>query len=150
MKLINDISINQEVSVAVVPRNTIPAIHSVTQDDMVHQIGELRDFTWHEGMKEFLLPFKDLSISWVRLQKGQVLAPHLHPVKSLIIIVKGNGQLTGQKNLPLNEGDSVIVPPGCLHGFECRDDKGFHGLTIQFEGGLYTHPDDARVKFVED
>jgi quercetin dioxygenase-like cupin family protein len=135
--------------VAIIPRSAIPAISSVQHEGQEHQLGEVRDFQWHETLKNFL-PDLGYSFSWVRLKSGESLKPHVHPTKSMIIIVKGNGQLTGQKNQIFSEGDIIIVPPGCSHGFECRDAEGFHALSIQFEGGLYTQPQMPRVEFTRE
>jgi mannose-6-phosphate isomerase-like protein (cupin superfamily) len=132
--------------VQVIPRDEIPAIHSVTQDGVVHQLGELRDFQWHETLKEFLPSSNMISFSWVRLKPGDRLAPHEHPMKSMIILVKGSVWLTGQKNMLLKEGDTVITPPNCSHGFEAVEDS--CGFSIQFEEGIYTDPENARVKFL--
>ena len=68
----------------------------------------------------------------------------------MIILVKGSGRLTGQKNLLLEEGDIAIVPPFCSHGFEGAGEFGGYGLSIQFEEGIYTDPENARVKFLGD
>ena len=135
--------------VQVIARNDIPAIHSITQDGVVHNLGELRDFKWHDALKDFLSS-KQISFSWVHLKPGDSLLPHEHPETSMIILVKGSGRLTGQKNLPLEEGDVVIVPPFCSHGFEGAGEFGGYGLSIQFEEGIYTDPEKARVRFLED
>lgn len=134
--------------VEVIERNSIPAIHSVTQDGVVHHVGELRDFRWHDTLKEFLPSDKMISFSWVRLKPGDSLAPHQHPMKSMIILVKGSARLLGQKNVLLKEGDIVITPPWCSHGFEAIEDS--YGFSIQFEEGIYTDPENARVRFLEE
>ncbi len=135
--------------VQVIARESIPAIHSITQNGEVHHLGEVRDFQWHDTLKEFLPSSKLISFSWVQLKPGDSLLPHEHPMQSMIILVKGSGRLTGQKNLPLKEGDIVITPPNCSHGFE-GGENGAYGLSIQFEEGIYTDPESARVKFLED
>ena len=134
--------------VEVISRNDIPAIHSVTQDGVVHHLGELRDFRWHDTLKQFLPSANMISFSWVQLKPGESLAPHEHPMKSMIILVKGSLRLTGQKNQLLNEGDVVITPPNCSHGFEAAEEC--QGLSIQFEEGIYTDPENARVTFLEE
>lgn len=133
--------------VQVISRNDIPAIHSITQNGEVHNLGELRDFKWHDALKDFLST-KSLSLSWVHLKAGESLLPHEHPETSMLILFKGSGRLTGQKNLPLEEGDVVIVPPYCSHGFEGAGEFGVYGLSVQFEEGLYTDPENARVRFL--
>lgn len=132
--------------VQVIAREEIPAIHSITQNGEVHHLGEVRDFQWHETLKTFLPSASMISFSWVHLKPGDTLAPHEHPMKSMIILVKGSARLTGQKNLPLKEGDIVITPPNCSHGFEAIEDS--YGFSIQFEEGIYTDPENSRVKFL--
>ena len=134
--------------VQVIARDDIPAIHSITQNGEVHNLGEVRDFQWHDALREFLPSPKMISFSWVYLKPGDSLLPHEHPMVSMIILVKGSGRLTGQKNLPLKEGDIVITPPNCSHGFD-GGENGAYGLSIQFEEGIYTDPENARVKFLE-
>ena len=144
------VSNNQAITeVQVIARNDIPAIHSITQNGEVHNLGEVRDFQWHDVLREFLPSNKLISFSWVHLKPGERLLPHAHPMKSIIILVKGSGRLTGQKNLPLKEGDIVITPPNCSHGFDGGED-GAYGFSVQFEEGIYTDPENARVKFLED
>ena len=135
--------------VQVISRNDIPAIHSITQDGVVHHLGELRDFRWDDALKAFLSD-KMISLSWVSLKPGDSLLPHEHPEASMLILVKGSARLTGQKNLLMKEGDIAIVPPFCSHGFEVGLEEGCSGLSIQFEEGLYTDPENARVTFLEE
>jgi len=134
--------------VQVIARNDIPAIHCITQNGEVHNLGELRDFQWHDALRQFLPSPKMISFSWAHLKPGESLAPHEHPMVSMIILVKGSARLTGQKNLPLKEGDIVITPPNCSHGFDGGEDDAY-GLSIQFEEGIYTDPENARVRFLE-
>ncbi len=136
------------VEVQIIARNDIPAIHSIKQNGEVHHLGEVRDFQWHDILKQFLPSNKLISFSWVHLKPGQCLLPHEHPMKSMIILVKGSARLTGQKNLLLKEGDVVITPPFASHGFEAIEES--QGLSIQFEEGIYTDPENARVKFLEE
>jgi len=135
--------------VQVIARNDIPAIHSITQDGVVHNLGEVRDFRWHETLKQFMPIAKLISFSWVHLKPGDSLLPHEHPMKSMIILVKGSAQLTGQINRPLKEGDIVITPPNCSHGFDAGEGEAY-GFSIQFEEGIYTDPENARVQFLGD
>ncbi|HET6612204.1 MAG TPA: AraC family ligand binding domain-containing protein [Kofleriaceae bacterium] len=132
--------------ILVVPRESIPPIHSVEQDGATHALGELRDFRWHEQLKELMPPDSELSISWVALKDKEQLDPHVHPIQSMMIFYRGSGQLLGQREQPINEGDIVVVPPGCQHGFIGGPD-GLYALSVQFGKGLYTHPETPRVVF---
>ena len=141
-----DNSVIEEVQV--IERESIPAIHAVTQNGVEHNLGSVRDFQWHDVLKEFMPSAKMLSFSWVHLKPGDSLLPHEHPMKGMIILTKGSVRLTGQKNLLLKEGDVVITPPFSSHGFDAIEES--HGLSIQFEEGIYTDPENARVQFLED
>jgi mannose-6-phosphate isomerase-like protein (cupin superfamily) len=135
--------------IAVVPRAAIPVIHSIEQAGARHELGELRDFRWHKLLEDFMPPSSRLSVSWVALKSGEVLAPHVHPIQSLMIFYAGSGQLIGQNRRAVGAGDIVVVPAGCEHGF-IGGAGGLRGLSIQFGEGLYTTPDQPRVAFSDD
>jgi quercetin dioxygenase-like cupin family protein len=137
--------------VNVIARNDIQVIHSVKVDGKIHTLGEHRDFRRHSLLENFLPDFARFSLSWVHLNENQELEPHQHQVPSMIIVCKGTGLLTGQKNQPLQEGDIVIVPPNSAHGFIGKGLDGFHGLSVQFghEGGLYENINSPLVNFIE-
>lgn len=139
----------QQQNVFVLNRDAIPAIHSVEQDDKQHDIGELRDFRWQAQLEQFMPPATDLSISWVALQHEQVLEPHTHPIQSMMIFYRGSGRMLGQKPQAVGEGDIVVVPSGCEHGF-VGGPQGLYALSIQFGNGLYTRPDAPRVMFSDE
>jgi quercetin dioxygenase-like cupin family protein len=132
--------------ISVVARETIPVIHSVEQGGARHQLGELRDFRWHERLRHFMPPATQLSISWVALKPGETLSPHVHPIQSLMIFYAGSGELIGQIHRRVVEGDIVVVPTGCEHGF-VGGPAGLWGLSVQFGEGLYTRREQPRVVF---
>lgn len=140
-------TINQ---VEIIERATIPPLFSVVRDGQEHKIGELRDFSWVPSLKKFIPENQNLSFSWVHLRAGEILKPHAHPEKSMIIIVKGSGQILGQKNQTIKEGDIAIIPPNCAHGFECSAQEEFFGLSIQFGSGFYSNPENAKVGFLQE
>ncbi len=135
--------------IVIVPRAAIPAIHSIEQQGMIHQLGELRDFQWHETLKDFMPPSNEFSIGWVCLQAGETLPEHVHPIQSMMIFYQGSGQMLGQKPQIIQAGDIVVVPPECQHGF-IGGEKGLYALSIQFGPGLYTNPKNPRVMFQEE
>ena len=49
----------------------------------------------------------------------------------MILICDGSGRLLGDRDEPLHEGDAVIVPPGCWHGFEGGTPRGFGALSVR-------------------
>lgn len=133
----------------VIPRDAIPAVHSVEQDGVTHLLGELRDFRWHPVLQKFLAASSELAVSWVQLRPGETLDVHVHPIQSMMIFCEGSGTLNGDLIRPLAGGDVVVVPAGCHHGF-IGGPQGLSGLSIQFGSGLYTEPDDPRVLFSDD
>ena len=140
---------DQQRNAFIVDRSSIPAIHSVEQGGKQHSVGELRDFRWQELLKRFMPPASELSISWVALAPQEVLEPHVHPIQSMMIFYRGSGQLLGQKAQSLREGDVVVVPAGCEHGFVGGPD-GLYALSVQFGEGLYTEPTTPLVVFAAD
>jgi len=138
-----------EANIFVVDRARIPAIRSVVQDGKLHELGELRDFRWHAELERLMPPAETLAISYVALKPNEVLRPHTHPIQSMMIFYRGAGTMLGQRPQPVRQGDVVVVPPGCEHGFVGGPD-GLWGLSIQFGHGLYTAPDRPRVVFSDE
>lgn len=137
--------------VTVVRRNDIPSIHSVTINDITHNLGILKDFKRNQNIAEFIPELATLSLSWVRLQKDEILDPHQHPIKSMVIVTEGEVQLIGDKNAILRAGDLVVIPKGLKHGFIGSGENGFWGLSLQFEErGLYEKIDNPLVEFTGD
>lgn len=133
--------------VELVPRADVPAIYEIEENGVKHTLGEHRDFSRHPALRAFIPEKARLAISWAKLSAGQQLDPHLHPIRSMIVICSGSGTLLGDRTGPLVEGDIVAVGPGCLHGF-IGGPNGMHVLSIQFEErGLYEDVDNALVAF---
>jgi quercetin dioxygenase-like cupin family protein len=136
-------------TITIVPRKDVQAVTEVVEDGERHFLGEQRDFRRHPALAEFLADTVRLGVAWVRLGPGQTLEPHRHPTRSMIVVCRGQGLLLdGDEQLPLNEGDIVLVPEGYPHGFRGLEPSGVEGLSLQFEGlGLYEDVENARVNF---
>lgn len=135
-------------TIVIIPRTDIRCVTEVMENGELHSLGEQRDFRRHPLLDEFLSDKGRLGLAWVRLGPGQILAPHRHPTRSLILVCRGRGVLLDNGEAPLNEGDAVLVPPGYLHGFRGAEPDGVEGLSVQFEGlGLYEDLENARVEF---
>jgi hypothetical protein len=132
----------------VVSRNAIPPIQNVAEGGKVHELGELRDFRWNDHLREFMPDPRRFSVSWVRLEHGEILQPHVHPIQSLMIFYSGSGEILGDLCRPVAKEDVVVVPAGCAHGF-VGGPGGLHALSIQFGEGLYTVPEKPRVTFTD-
>lgn len=134
--------------IVIIPRIDIRCVTEVVEDGELHSLGEQRDFRRHPLLDQFLSDEGRLGMAWVRLGPGQILAPHRHPTRSLILVCRGQGVLLDNGESPLHAGDAVLVPPDYLHGFRGLEPDGVEGLSVQFEGlGLYEDLENARVKF---
>ncbi|HWE74952.1 MAG TPA: cupin domain-containing protein [Stellaceae bacterium] len=88
-------------------------------------------------------------MAWVRLEAGEELTPHVHPVPSMILIVEGSAKTTGDKHEVMNAGDALLVPQRRPHGFIGLAPNGFWGLSIQFDSrGLYEDIEDPWATFL--
>src|SRR5689334_8819824 len=130
----------------IVKRETIPPIATVEQGGKVHSLGELRDFRWSDQLRDFMPATSEFSISWVQLKHGETLEPHVHPIQSMMVVYAGSGEMLGDLQRAIGEGDVIVVPPGRSHGFVGGRD-GLSALSIQFGDGLYTEPESPRVVF---
>ncbi len=132
--------------VQLIRREDIPAIHSIEVEGQTHALGEHRDFRRHPALAAFLPEHSRAALSWTRLSEGEVLANHVHTVRSMILVCQGSGRVTGELESVLREGDAVLVGRGCAHGFVGGAPSGMSALSLQFEGrGLY---EDTRAPLV--
>lgn len=138
-------------TIAIVRRSEIPAISEIMEHGELHNLGELRDFRRHPLLDEFIPQQGRLSLAWVRLRAGEILAPHRHPTASLLLCMGGRGIVLDLPDRVIEPGDAVLVPPGSTHGFKGLDPFGIEGLSIQFEErGLYEDTSKPRVEFKRD
>lgn len=137
--------------IKLIPRDDIPTLTTVVVDNVEHNLGILKDFRKHSDLLEFLPDNGRVSLAWVRLKPSEVLESHVHPIKTMIIICHGQGRIQGDIDAAFSDGDIVIIPSGCLHGFVGAGDNGFWALSVQFEGrGIYENPNEAQVKFADE
>lgn len=136
-------------SLEIVKRKEIPGLTSVEIEKGKHSLGLVKDFTKHPTLKDFISDATNLSISWVHLEKGEVLQLHRHPIRSMVIVCKGSGELLGSCEDKVDEGDIALIPPNTMHGFIGGSPRGFWGLSLQFEQrGLYEIPQEALTRFL--
>jgi len=137
--------------IAIVSRSEIPAISEIMEHGELHSLGEQRDFRRHPLLNEFIPQQARLSMAWVRLRAGEILAPHRHPTASLLLCTGGCGIVLELPDRVISLGDAVLVPAGSTHGFKGLEPSGIEGLSIQFEDrGLYEDPSKPRVEFERD
>src|SRR6185437_4850373 len=124
--------------VKLVRRDDIPSMRTVVVNGVEHWLGHVKDFKKHGELTNFLPKDDRVSMAWVRLEAGEELDEHTHPVESMILMCEGGATTTGDVCDQMNAGDVLIVPPGKRHGFIGAQPNGFWGLSMQFDSrGLY-------------
>jgi mannose-6-phosphate isomerase-like protein (cupin superfamily) len=138
----------EQEQVRLIHRDDMPSIRTASVDGQVHALGTVKDFRRHEGLCAFVPANVKTSFAWVHLDPSETLDNHVHPVESMIVVARGEGQVTGDLCAALVEGDVVIVPRGRVHGFRGAGTTGFWALSIQFEQrGLYEDESDPLTQF---
>ena len=144
LKLFGDIH-----EVELVKRDDVPSMRTIVVNGVEHWLGHVKDFTKNSSLAEFLPKDNRISMAWVRLEAGEELTPHVHPVPSMILIVEGSARTTGDKHAVMNAGDALLVPQRRPHGFIGLPPNGFWGLSIQFDSrGLYEDIEDPWATFL--
>ena len=135
-------------NVTIVRRDEIPTLSKVVVDGVEHSLGILKDFRKHPQIAALLPEDGRLSLSWVRLEPGEVLDIHVHAIDSMIVVAHGEGRVLGDLEASFGDGDIILIPSGYRHGFEGAGSEGFWALSTQFEGrGIYERPTEPLVKF---
>ncbi|OWO80962.1 hypothetical protein B5C26_15365 [Photorhabdus luminescens] len=137
--------------VTLVKRDHIPSIHTIEVNGVEHWLGHVKDFMKNNQLIDFLPDDNRISMAWVRLEAGEELEPHIHPVESMILLCEGSAESTGDIQTAMEAGDALLVPPGHLHGFKGGYPDGFWGLSIQFDSrGLYEDFTDPWATFLPE
>ncbi len=133
-----------------VKRGEIPEMNTIFVDGKEHDLGVLKHWRKSPLLNRVLPRSMDVSLAWVRLEKDQVLDIHVHPVDSMVVCCAGQVRSIGDRELELDEGDIIVLPTGCRHGFVGAGERGFWGISIQFESlALYEDLDSPLVTFIE-
>jgi len=142
-------SLGETRPVELVRRDDVPSMRTIVVDGVEHWLGHVKDFTKNSSLAEFLPKDNRISMAWVRLEAGEELTPHVHPVPSMILIVEGSARTTGEKQVLMNAGDALLVPQRKPHGFIGLPPNGFWGLSVQFDSrGLYEDIEDPWATFL--
>ncbi|NOH70582.1 cupin domain-containing protein [Vibrio pectenicida] len=137
--------------VTLVKRDDIPSIRTIEVDGVEHWLGHVKDFMKQPHLLDFLPDDNRVSMAWVRLEAGEELEPHIHPVESMILMCEGGARTTGDVEADMAAGDALLVPPGRLHGFKGTEPNGFWGLSLQFDSrGLYEDYSDPWATFLPE
>lgn len=134
--------------ITIVRRGDMPTLRSVFIDGVEHALGMHKDFRKSDVLARFIPESSRPSFAWVHLGPGERLAPHQHPIETMIVMCGGSGRMIGDLDAELSEGDVVIIPRGQSHGFVGHAPSGYWALSIQFEArGLYEDSEAALVEF---
>jgi mannose-6-phosphate isomerase-like protein (cupin superfamily) len=115
--------------ITIVKRDTIPPAQAEGAA-RGEGIGELRDFRWNDQLRAFMPDVSALSVSWMRLEPGEILQPRALSTDSLMVVYEGSADITGDVPRTVAAEDVVIVPSGCEHGF-VSGPRGLSALSIQ-------------------
>jgi len=102
--------------IKIVKRNTIPPLQATSA---AHGKGavELRDFRWHEQLRDFMPLASDFSVTWVQLTPGERMPLRVSESDELIVVYGGSADLVGDLSRTVAAEDVIVVPSGCQHGF---------------------------------
>jgi quercetin dioxygenase-like cupin family protein len=132
----------------IVKKREVPSIRTIDKDGAKQLLGDFQDFRWNDVLRGFLQRTDDFTMSWARLEHGEKLAAHTHLIQSMMIIHDGYGEVFGDLCSPLEAGDVLVVPPGCVHGF-AGGPPGMSAVSLQLdERGFYTDTSTPLVTFV--
>lgn len=138
----------RERAVALVRRDDVPSMRTIVVDGVEHWLGHVKDFTRNAALADFLPKDNRVSMAWVRLEAGERLDEHVHPVDSMILMCDGGTKTLGDVSDVMNAGDVLLVPQGRPHGFIGLPPDGFWGLSLQFDSrGLYEDIQDPWATF---
>lgn len=138
-------------NLALVRREDIPSMRTIVVDGVEHWLGHVKDFTKNSALANFLPQDNRVSMAWVRLESGEQLDEHIHPVDSMILIAEGSTRTLGAVREVMNAGDILLVPQRKPHGFIGLPPNGFWGLSIQFDSrGLYENIEDPWATFLAE
>lgn len=134
--------------ICIVRKCDIPSIRTIDKDGAKQLLGDFQDFRWNDLLRGFLQRTDDFTMSWARLENGEKLNAHTHLIQSMMIIHDGAGEVFGDLCSPLEAGDVLVVPPGCVHGF-AGGPQGMSAVSLQLdERGFYTDMSTPLVTFV--
>lgn len=126
-------------------------MRTVLVDGIEHWLGHVKDFTKNPTLVDFLPNDNRISMAWVRLEAGERLDEHIHPVDSMILMCEGSAGTLGDVQDVMHAGDILVVPQRRPHGFIGMPPNGFWGLSIQFDSrGLYEDIEDPWATFLAE
>jgi mannose-6-phosphate isomerase-like protein (cupin superfamily) len=111
---------------SVVSRHDIPISDAPEDMDL-----EVRFFDAH-ALLSSVVPRSDVTLAWTHAKPDQEVSLRSHATRGLLIILDGNGELTGAMQRTVEQGDVVTVPAGHQYGFRDIGAQGLHALHVAF------------------
>lgn len=127
-------------TIQVIKRDTIPPVRPRTPSPGERISGELRDFRWHDLLRDFMPSPSQVSVSWVTLNPGEILHVLVHPAHSLVVFYAGSGELTGEMQRAVSRDQIVVVPAGCRYGLTAGP-QGLSAVSVAL--GERLHPSQS-------
>jgi mannose-6-phosphate isomerase-like protein (cupin superfamily) len=119
---------------SVIPRSDIPI------SDAPEDLGlEVRLFDAH-ALLSSVVPRSDVALAWTHARPGQEVPARSHATRGLLIILDGEGELTGAMHRSVGQGDVITVPAGQEYGFRAIGAQGLHALHVAFGEGSTVRP----------
>ncbi len=66
-----------------------PLYHTIEVDRVEHWFWHVKNFMKQPHLLDFLPDDNHVSMAWVRLEEGEKLEPHIHPMESMILMCEG-------------------------------------------------------------
>ncbi len=140
---------SQPINIQIINWDAISPLSYIEYQGRKEFLGEYRNLREDLRIDRFLSKYSALNIAAVNLKCGEILNTHVHPFRSMIIIISGCGQIIGDSNTnSIGQGDVILIPAGHEHGFIGKGPDGFQALSFQFDGlGLYSEKNSNFVIF---
>lgn len=74
----------------------------------------------------------DFHMSLVGCGKGLALSPHIHNIRTYVLVTEGEGKVLygNNQSIKIHEGNLVTIEPNEVHSFIGLGDAGFRGLAF--------------------
>lgn len=111
---------------SLIPRSDIPSVPSPAHGSL-----DVQQFVGHELLAN-VLSNSDVALDWLRLPSGQATGLRSNPTPSLLIVLEGQAELSGDGTAVLEQGDVVTLPEGGRYGLLSRGPGGLQALQLTF------------------
>lgn len=113
----------------VVRRDEIPASSAAEDREL-----DRRPFQAHQLLASAMVS-SETTLSWLEVPAGQYVAPRRHQEPSLLLILRGSGELIGSEKREIEQGDVLTLPAGHDYGFSAVAPGGIEALHVVLRAG---------------